>query len=805
MAEDAIVAQYIVKTDAAVAQLNALTAKVAGIETAGKKSAKGTEDAFTKMGDNITNQFKQIGAGIAGAFAVDRLLTFGKEAVLLAAKVEGIEQGFSRLNNPLLLGDLRKATKGTVSDMELMRFAVQSNNFKIPLENLAKYLQFAGQRARQSGVSMEYLMDSMQTAIGRGSIETWDNLGFSIGKVREYLNGASIETISVGERAVIMEKLVTGALGEMGDEADNTAIRIAKLTAQLDNAIAAFGDMVIAAAESTGVFGPDTRGLEVITKASIDYADQTGYAANQAYEQFKELNDLIALTGDSETYRSRISEQLLKAEAELVGRVSKERKDADELALYFAKQKVDGAVGFRILERSAAKENLAAVEKDIVANITRAGVLQTQIKLYKEFLNPQKAATEATGVEIRNVAYYTEKLKLLKQEHDAVGTSVARVYEINAKMIPLQEELNRLNGKTKDSAADLTDNLENIGIKVKGLAEELEKLPVFTQQWIDKFNELEKSNVRLQAAKNLVANLKEDIEKPVEFQITPTETEKDVWADYYAYTQGLTKDNEAQMKAIRDARLADALAALDAEKSAEEERIALIFAGYQSAQMVADTFFSYIERARQHDLSELDRSLANGEITQKQYDSRKKQLMIQAAEDEKAARIFSAIINVATAVTTAMMAGPVSGQVLAAVTAALGAVQIGLIAAEPIPTFAKGVIGLKGPGSETSDSINARLSRGESVMTAKETREHRDVLEAIRNNRFNDMYVHRHDLELAQSGWSGLAQSISLNAGFNDTNLLRAIDRHRDNEVKQLCEIVTLLRGQRGSKRGGYA
>lgn len=45
--------------------------------------------------------------------------------------------------------------------------------------------------------------------------------------------------------------------------------------------------------------------------------------------------------------------------------------------------------------------------------------------------------------------------------------------------------------------------------------------------------------------------------------------------------------------------------------------------------------------------------------------------------------------------------------------------------------FFKGVVDLQGPGTETSDSINARLSKGESVMTAKTTREHKPLLEAL--------------------------------------------------------------------------
>lgn len=63
-----------------------------------------------------------------------------------------------------------------------------------------------------------------------------------------------------------------------------------------------------------------------------------------------------------------------------------------------------------------------------------------------------------------------------------------------------------------------------------------------------------------------------------------------------------------------------------------------------------------------------------------------------------------------------------------AVTAVIGG-AIGLLAKPvPKPAFAKGVIGLNGAGTSTSDSIDARLSRGESVMTARATERFAPVL-----------------------------------------------------------------------------
>lgn len=54
-------------------------------------------------------------------------------------------------------------------------------------------------------------------------------------------------------------------------------------------------------------------------------------------------------------------------------------------------------------------------------------------------------------------------------------------------------------------------------------------------------------------------------------------------------------------------------------------------------------------------------------------------------------------------------------------------------------SFKDGVIGIDGAGTETSDSIPARLSKGESVMTAKETKKYKEYLLAMRDGSFDKM------------------------------------------------------------------
>jgi hypothetical protein len=59
-----------------------------------------------------------------------------------------------------------------------------------------------------------------------------------------------------------------------------------------------------------------------------------------------------------------------------------------------------------------------------------------------------------------------------------------------------------------------------------------------------------------------------------------------------------------------------------------------------------------------------------------------------------------------------------------------------------IPKYATGVVDLKGAGTETSDSITARLSKGESVITAKGTRQDKGLFQAANKLRLEE-YINK--------------------------------------------------------------
>ena len=66
-----------------------------------------------------------------------------KQSVDLAKAGEGVRNAFERLNRPGLLDNLKEATHGTVSELELMKAAVKFDDFKLPVEQLGTLLAFA--------------------------------------------------------------------------------------------------------------------------------------------------------------------------------------------------------------------------------------------------------------------------------------------------------------------------------------------------------------------------------------------------------------------------------------------------------------------------------------------------------------------------------------------------------------------------------------------------------------------------------------------------------------------------------------
>lgn len=176
---------------------------------------KGLEDSKKKVG-GFANYMNKLGGIMAAAFSVKEIVAFTHRTAELANKAAGVRKAFNALNNPNLLADLRRATLGTVDDLQLMQRAVQAKNFKIPLDQLATYLQFATKRANETGQSVDYLVDSIITGLGRQSVMILDNLGISAAEIRDNMKDGASMAEAVG-------KIIKEQMGEGATEIDKAA------------------------------------------------------------------------------------------------------------------------------------------------------------------------------------------------------------------------------------------------------------------------------------------------------------------------------------------------------------------------------------------------------------------------------------------------------------------------------------------------------------------------------------------------------------------------------------------------------
>ena len=127
-----------------------------------------------------------------------------------------------------------KSTKETVDNLTLMKNAVQASNFGIPIQQLGKYLEFAKQRAQDTGQSVDYLVNSIVTGVGRKSPLILDNLGLSIIKINKAVSETGDFIKGVGQ--IVDEELSkTGA--KIETEADKSAQQKAARIANIQLAL----------------------------------------------------------------------------------------------------------------------------------------------------------------------------------------------------------------------------------------------------------------------------------------------------------------------------------------------------------------------------------------------------------------------------------------------------------------------------------------------------------------------------------------------------------------------------------------
>jgi hypothetical protein len=202
-----------------------------------KKAGEGNS-GFTNMlavfgGNMLTKGVSMLTSELVGAV---------QQSIELAQQGEGIRNAFERLNKPGLLDNLKEATHGTVSELDLMKQAVKFDNFKLPLDQMGTLLAFAQQQAKDTGQSVDYMVDSIVTGLGRKSLPILDNLGLSAAEIRERMKES-------GDMTTAVASIIKDRMEAAGGYVETAADRAARATAKAQDAAEAFGRNAIPIAQ----------------------------------------------------------------------------------------------------------------------------------------------------------------------------------------------------------------------------------------------------------------------------------------------------------------------------------------------------------------------------------------------------------------------------------------------------------------------------------------------------------------------------------------------------------------------------
>ena len=254
------------------------------VSPAAKKAEGGLKGLTKSMLGAVT-----IGNLLADALkkVAGKIKEFVKEGVKMALTLKGVEAGFKKLAKQpdFFLQRLTKATKGTVSQLDLMKQANQALLLGIDQEALPAMFEGAATIAQATGDDITYALNSITAGIGRQSRMLLDNLGIVIKAEEAYRTyaaelGTTAGMLTQVQRTTAFTNAAIKALNlrvdKLGGELIPTAqTSINQMKSSLDGLKTALGDRAAPALKTfSDLFTPFLKNLgELVDKQEeVDYS-----------------------------------------------------------------------------------------------------------------------------------------------------------------------------------------------------------------------------------------------------------------------------------------------------------------------------------------------------------------------------------------------------------------------------------------------------------------------------------------------------------------------------------------------------
>lgn len=677
-----------------------------------------------------------IGTGIGLVTeGIGAIKAFIGESSKLAAEAEGVERAFARLNKPDLLEELQKATKGTVSDLQLMKSAISFSNFGLPVDKLATALEFARRRAADTGNSVDYLVESITTGIGRQSPLILDNLGINAKRVAE-------EFKRTGNFAEAAFKIIQEESAKAGADLETFAEKQARMNANIQNAQVGFGKLFNEMQGFLFSVGQDFIGAFTDSK----FFDKETYSSLYVEAQ------KAAREGQQELKRIQVNGDALYLQS--FKDFSDSYKDADYSTREKIKDQADEMYSSLLIKGKTSFEKDLEQQKFYLDGLRLA---------YQKFTASTQQPINLNKITVADISGFSkEELEGLKEKVDNARTSLtandtAQIARLNKLADAIAKYSGIISG---DAAKKAQDEQKKKADELAKVYEELRKtiLDISAEMRTIEMGEFESAAKDLEAAATVYS-------KVIKILQDRAGNQTGVVQDG-TFPSGRFNSVELEAGAAQGRANAEILKKKKEhdKKVKEKEEEALKEYGNYALQTTASTLQSiydmqlyYLDKEIQARQERVDQAVLLAEKGNTEILESERNGLIEAQNEREKIATRQLQINALLQASSAAIAATQAIQVVtnagatgdpyttaARIAAAVAALAAGFAFVTNLTQafkFKDGVIDLNGPGNETSDSIPARLSRGESVMTAKETKAYKPFLEAMRNGSFDKMLV----------------------------------------------------------------
>lgn len=510
------------------------------------------------------------------------------------------------------------------------------------------------------------------------------------------------------------------------------------------------------------------KALEAARKLGISEIRIDKDIAEQKEKQFKILTDKVRSANEAvDKQENKIKELQLNKDVKDYQDAQDKKKEADKKYLDWLKEQREKRYQD---ELDSAKSEVARTEaKLITAKKGSSEELNLRKKLldqqyYAEILVRGKTIGELEKIDAQ---YYEDKLKLAKEFtqkeiEDAINIRISQANTQLSKesLNAAQEnktEVIRLKKEQIDAQADLDvqslkksiDNEELRRFKIrevyaKALADKQQLEKDKTKAEIDSLLASTLSAIDREISKKKRENVKNpDSDKAFTEELDLEEKKLDAKRiANFNLLQNKLIDTEEFKRRENDIDIAYDELQIQREQR-KQDRISQIKQLAISAETQLLQVFQNISAAGySREMEQVKQLFDAKKISQNEYDKRTRELRRKQAQDQKEQAIFETLLQQGPTILEGFKKGGFAG---IAAGFALFFTMLNAVTSTKVPQFKTGKVRIDGPGSDTSDSILARISRNESVINASQTKKHESALRAINEDRY-DQYLMNYEL-----------------------------------------------------------